>query len=142
MWTLDFLAKPKWLPPLVLRAVMGVAFFAVHGMDKLRPGGTWDFGQAFVKSAAGTAPAPLLYVAAFTEFFAGLGILIGFLTRWAAFGIFCVMGYAVLVVHAGDKFQAIELPLAFGASSVALMVMGPGSLSVDRLVFGRRVLGE
>jgi putative oxidoreductase len=142
MWTLDFLAKQRWLPPLVLRAVMGFAFFAVHGMDKLRPGGTWDFGQAFVKSAAGTAPAPLLYLAAYTEFLAGLGILVGFLTRWAAFGIFCVMAYAVLVVHAGDEFPKFELALAFGACSVALMVMGPGSLSVDRLVFGTRVLGE
>ena len=144
VFTLHFLAKLKGLVPLFLRATLGYSFFLVHGLDKVRPGGKWDFGEAFAQQGAQLAPTALLYVAAWTEFLAGLGILVGLLTRWACVGICCVMGYAIFKVHWSAGYAApagYEMALSYATAALALMIVGPGSLSLDRMFFGRKVLG-
>jgi len=146
VFTLDFLAKLRGLVPLFLRAILGYSFFLVHGLDKLRPDGKWDYGKAFAAKTASLAPEALLYVAAWTEFLAGLGILVGLMTRWASLGICCVMGYAIAKVHWAAGFPAdkggYEMAMAYGAAALSLMVVGPGSVSLDRVFFGRKVLGS
>src|SRR5258708_36293821 len=44
-------------------------------------------------------PAPLVFLAICAEFLGGIGLIVGFLTRIAAFGIFCNMVVAVFMVH-------------------------------------------
>ncbi len=142
MWTLSFLSKLEWIVPLLLRALVGGAFFFVHGMNKVCPGGEWDWGKAF--ASAPIANEYLLYVAAWTEFLGGAAILLGLLTRWAALGITGVMAYAIFSVHWDQGFQTrvvdgqlhgFEFATAFAVASLVLVFTGPGPISVDRILF-------
>ena len=72
----------------ILRLVLGIVFFA-HGAQKMLG---WFGGFGF----AGTmnfftgmmhVPASLAFLAIAAEFFGGMGLILGFLTRIAAFGI-------------------------------------------------------
>ena len=85
---------------IVLRLVLGIVFFA-HGSQKMLG---WFGGYGF----SGTMgfftgmlhiPAVFAFLTIAAEFFGGLGLLFGLLTRVAAFGIFCNMLVAVAMVH-------------------------------------------
>ena len=146
MWTLTFLTKLEWLAPVLLRAMFGFAFFAVHGFAKVNPAGdwgsldAWDWGSGFAGKV--DHPAVLAYIAVWTEFLGGFALLAGLLTRWAALGLTAVMLYAALVHHAGDPFRDKELALTFATGCLALAFLGPGPLSLDRLFFGRAALED
>lgn len=145
MWTLQFLGKFKGLLPLLLRAMVGAPFAFVHGYDKIMGPTGFDAGKDFVAQAAGAAPAFLLYVAAWTEFLAGFGILVGLFTRWAAIGILAVMCYAIFGIHWSDGFAAPngwEMASMFAVMCLGIMALGPGSLSLDRLFFQKAALNE
>ena len=80
--------------------MLGIVFFA-HGAQKMLG---WFGGYGF----SGTMgfftqqlhiPAPFAFLAICAEFFGGLGLMVGLLSRIAAFGIFCNMVVAVLTVH-------------------------------------------
>src|SRR5437660_6942706 len=84
----------------ILRLALGVVFFA-HGAQKMLG---WFGGYGF----SGTMgfftgmlhiPAPFAFLAIAAEFFGGLGLVFGLLTRVAAFGIFCNMIVAIAMVH-------------------------------------------
>jgi len=81
----------------ILRLVLGAIFFA-HGAQKVLG---WFGGYGF----AGTMgfftgvmhiPAPFAFLAIAAEFLGGLGLIFGFLTRIAAFGIFTNMLVAIV----------------------------------------------
>src|SRR5215831_14639321 len=84
----------------VVRLVLGVVYFA-HGSQKMLG---WFGGYGF----SGTMgfftqqlgiPAPFAFLAILAEFFGGIGLILGFLSRVAAFGIACNMVVAVMMVH-------------------------------------------
>src|ERR1700720_3297705 len=89
----------------ILRLVLGVVFFA-HGAQKMLG---WFGGYGFSGTMGfftGTMhiPAPLAFLAISAEFFGGLGLILGFLTRIAAFGIAMNMVVAIAVVHSSFGF--------------------------------------
>src|SRR6202790_3287123 len=84
----------------ILRVVLGVVFFA-HGAQKMLG---WFGGYGFSGTMGfftGTLhiPAPFAFLAIVAEFFGGLGLILGFLTRIAAFGIAVNMLVAIVTVH-------------------------------------------
>jgi putative oxidoreductase len=129
----------------ILRLVMGVIFFA-HGAQKLL-GWFWGYGfsgtMGFFTHQMGI-PAPLAFLAIVAEFFGGLGLLVGFLSRIAAFGIMCNMAVAIALVHrhfgmfmnwAGNqKGEGFEYHLLAIAVALAILIKGSGALSVDRFL--------
>jgi putative oxidoreductase len=90
---------------------------------------------------------PLLVVAA--EFLGAIGLIVGFLTRPAAAGIFAVMVGAIAMVHLKHGFfmnwfgkqggEGFEYHLLAIAISLALVLSGGGMASIDRLL-SRRVV--
>jgi len=82
------------------------------------------------------------------EFLGGLGLIIGFLTRIAAFGVFVNMIVAILMVHSPNGFfmnwsgaqkgEGIEYHLLVLAITVVLMLRGAGAWSVDRILTQRQ----
>jgi len=148
MWTLQFLGKLEAFGPLILRLMVGISFALFHGYGKLVPEGGFDGGGAFAERAKELAPAFLLYVAAWTEFLGGIAVLVGILTRWAAIGLFIVMLYAIFGVHWQQGFLGeagvggYEKAATYAAMCLAIMVIGPGSLSLDRMFFGKNALNE
>jgi putative oxidoreductase len=143
MWTLQFMGKLAVGLPLLLRGMVGGAFGLSHGYGALVGPGGFDGGEAF---AARYAPiwAPLLYVAAWTQFLGGFAILAGIFTRWAALGLLAVMTYAIFGIHWKNGFAAFldgwEPAGTYATMCLCLVAMGPGSLSLDRLFFGKAAL--
>lgn len=117
---------------LVLRLITG-AIFVAHGGQKLfvygLDGVTGSFGQMGVPAAGLVGP-----LVAFVEFFGGLALITGLLTRLAGLGVASVMIGAMLLVHLPAGFFApngIEFPLSLFGAAIALMFMGAGRFSLD-----------
>jgi putative oxidoreductase len=127
----------------LLRLVLGVVFFA-HGAQKMLG---WFGGYGFSGTMGfftGTMhiPAFFAFLAIAAEFFGGLGLILGLLTRVAAFGIAVNMLVAIVTVHAQfgffanwtgtQKGEGYEFHLLVLAMCAFLMIRGAGALSVDR----------
>lgn len=127
----------------VLRIVLGAVFFA-HGAQKMLG---WYGGYGFSGTMDFfTMKAGLPWIVAFLvicgEFFGSLGLITGFLTRIAASGIGIIMTGA-LFIHLPNGFfmnwfgnqkgEGFEYHLLAIAIAVALLIMGGGALSLDRL---------
>src|SRR5690606_9080934 len=94
----------------VLRAVAGI-IFAAHGAQKMF--GAFDGpGLAKVVQMMG----PLGYLVSVGEFFGGLGLIAGFLTRFSAASNIVIMLGAIAMVHGKNGFflqnQGFEYNLA------------------------------
>jgi putative oxidoreductase len=119
---------------LVLRLVLGVIMTA-HGYSKIVPRGAL-YNFTHMVGHLGMPPW-LGYVAAFTEFFGGLLLILGLLTRIAAFGCAIDMAVAILKVHLHAGLTGsggMEFPLALFAIAVMLTATGGGLLALDDLV--------
>jgi putative oxidoreductase len=123
----------------LLRAAVGAIFIA-HGAQKL-----FVFGMGGVAGAFGQMGVPFPEVAgplvALLEFFGGIALVLGLLTRWAALGLTINMLGAMVLVHAPNGFflpNGIEFTLLLGSASLALAIMGAGELSVDAWLAHRR----
>jgi putative oxidoreductase len=84
----------------ILRLVLGVVFFA-HGAQKMLGwfGGAGFTGTMGFFTGVMHIPALFAFLAIAGEFFGGLGLIFGLLTRVASFGISCNMLVAVALVH-------------------------------------------
>jgi len=122
----------------ILRVGLGAVFIA-HGGQKLFvfgfEGVTGAFGQLGVPAPGLVGPAIALI-----EFFGGIALTLGLLTRVAALGIGFTMIGAILLVHLPAGFFApngIEYPLALLAAAATLVVTGGGKYSLDALISRR-----
>lgn len=126
---------------LSMRIMLGVIFL-FHGSQKLI--GAFDgpglSGFADVLGTKMGLPFPMLnaILAASAEFFGGLFVLVGALTRLATIPMIVTMLVAAFMVH-GQAFssqkQGMEYPLSLAVFLFALLLMGPGRFSVDRCLF-------
>src|SRR6185369_16434965 len=89
----------------VLRLVLGVIFFA-HGAQKMLGwfGGYGFSGTMGFFTGQMHIPALFAFLAIAAEFAGSLGLITGFLSRIAAFGIAANMVVAILTVHAANGF--------------------------------------
>jgi putative oxidoreductase len=122
----------------ILRLVLG-ATFVMHGGQKLFVYGFAGVTGAFTQMGI---PMPGLMgpFVAFVEFFGGIAIVLGLLTRLAALGVGATMVVAILTVHLKAGFfnpGGVEFPLSLLASALALVVTGAGAYSIDAIL-GKR----
>ncbi len=119
---------------LVMRVVLGV-IITRHGYDKVIPSGSlYAFAHGVTRLHL---PVWLGYVAAFTEFFGGMLIILGLLTRVVAFMTAIDMGIAIIKVHLHGGLEgpgSFALPLALFAIALMLVFTGCGSLGLDDFV--------
>ena len=123
----------------ILRLVLGIVFIA-HGGQKLFVYGLDGVAASFAQMGM-PLPGVLGPLVAFGEFFAGLGLVVGLLTRVAAAGMALTMLGAIGLVHLDGGFFApsgFEFQLVLLASTVALALTGAGSWSADGVIAGRR----
>ena len=117
-----------------------------HGAQKLFGwfgGGGLEGTAGYFSANLGLEPG-LLFAALVggTEFFGGLFLAIGFLTRPAAAGIAIVMAVAVFKVHMPNGFfwggGGYEYPMLWGLIALAFFFQGGGKMSIDRTCFDTR----
>ena len=132
----------KW-GHLLLQLFLGFIFI-MHGAQKLFGpsfhGFPWEGYVAFF-SKLGLAPAPFwVWVVTITEFFGGISIFLGFLTRFWAAGLVIDMAVAVLKNHVRIGFfwltpgGGLEFPLTLGVMALVLFCLGPSFVAVDRKI--------
>ena len=124
-----------------LRLVLGVVFFA-HGAQKMLG---WFGGFGFHATVGffthNGMPAALAFLIICTEFFGGLGLIVGLLTRIASLGIAGLMIGAIFMVHLPNGFfmnwmgnqkgEGVEYHLLVIAIAAALLLRGAGAFSLD-----------
>lgn len=128
------------LAGLALRVAAGVIFVA-HGAQKLFGafGGYGLEGTGQWMASIGLEPGFLMALTVgSTEFFGGIALLIGLLTRPAAVVLALTMLVAIVAVHFSNGLfmsaNGYEFALVLLAISVALAVNGAGAFSIDRVL--------
>lgn len=130
---MKWLDRVQPLALLVLRLVLGVIFIA-HGYSKIF-GGMSHHVQTVHNIGL---PGWLAYVSAGAEFFGGLMVLLGLLTRIGATLIFLNMAVAIWKVHLHQGLRGgLEFPLSVAAIAFALIFFGGGPISIEWLWKGK-----
>ena len=125
-----------------LRVVLGVVFFA-HGAQRMLG---WFGGDGFQGTMGALTqtgmPAPVAVLIICAQFFGGLGLIVGLLTRIASLGVAGLMIGAIFMVHLQNGFfmnwmgtqkgEGIEYHLLALAMAAALLLRGAGAFSLDR----------
>lgn len=126
---------------IILRAALGIIFFA-HGSQKLLGwfgGYGYSATSQFFQGQLGIPPA-LTTIVIIVEFFGGILLLLGLLTRVAAVFIAINMAGALFIVHLSEGFfitgekAGFEFVFALMLMALYLAINGAGELSVDRLI--------
>jgi putative oxidoreductase len=126
----------------IVRVVLGIVFLA-HGCQKMLG---WFGGFGFHATMGFFThmgmPAPLAFLIICTEFFGGLGLVLGLLTRIPALGIAGLMIGAIFMVHLQNGFfmnwmgtqkgEGFEYHLLALAMAAAVLLRGAGAFSLDR----------
>ncbi|MBK1733763.1 hypothetical protein CKO15_00385 [Halorhodospira abdelmalekii] len=112
----------------VLRVAAGLFMAFGHGLGKVPP---QDPFIGMIGDLGFPAPALFAWSAGVVEFFGGLLLAAGVLTRVSAFSILITMLVAAFMAHAGDPFADRELALLFGGAMIAFIAAGAGRWSGD-----------
>ena len=132
---------------LVVRVIVGI-IIAAHGWQKLADIGPANFGQTLLVQSGVPSPIFMGYVVTFTEVIGGILLIVGLLSRLVALVLTINLGIATLLVnvHVGllssTEGVGAELPLALIAGVLAILLAGPGRLSLDYLLGVEREAAE
>ncbi|MGO3408543.1 DoxX family protein [Marinomonas sp.] len=128
------------LSAFILRAPIGIILMA-HGSQKLFGwfGGYGLEGTGQWMSSIGLDPGYLMaLLSGSAEFFGGLALLIGLLTRPAAFVVAFTMLIAIFSVHISHGLFAsnggYEYALSLFVVAIAILIQGAGRFSVDKMI--------
>jgi putative oxidoreductase len=115
---------------LAVRLVVGIIFMA-HGGQKMWG---WFGGQGLEATVAQMGP--IGYLVAIGEFFGGLGLIVGFLSRFSAGALIVIMLGAIAMVHGQNGFfmadKGFEYNLALIGLCLPILIAGPGAYTVYR----------
>jgi putative oxidoreductase len=120
---------------LVLRVGVGAFMIYAHGWSKLI--GFSEASDSFA-DPFGLGSMPSLVLAIFAEVFCSALLVLGLFTRFAAIPLIATMSVAAFIVHADDPFGDRELALVYLVAYVALLLTGPGELSLDRVLLRKK----
>ncbi|MDO6720677.1 DoxX family protein [Psychrosphaera sp. 1_MG-2023] len=128
---------------LILRAPVGL-ILAAHGAQKLFAwfGGYGLDGTGQWMASIGLTPGYLMaMLAGSAEFFGGIALLLGLLTRPAAVVSAFTMLVAIVTVHLGNGLfmanNGYEYGLVLFVVSIALAIQGGGRFSLDNLIVNK-----
>lgn len=117
---------------LAVRVTSGV-IFAAHGAQKLF-GAFGGMGLEKTVELMG----PVGYPVTVGEFFGGLGLIVGFLTRFSAGSLIVIMIGAIALAHGKNGFflqnQGFEYNFALIGLLLPTLLAGPGKYAVGRFL--------
>ena len=121
---------------LLLRLILGIVFM-YHGSQKLFGafgGGGISGTTQFMEKLGLPMPGVQAILAGSAEFFCGLLVLVGLLTRLATIPLIFTMFVAIWTVHRtafGSQSGGMEYPLTLACIAASITLLGPGRLSID-----------
>lgn len=124
---------------LLFRLLVGL-LFVPHGFAKL-----FTNTEFFLKFFGGLGLNPPIFFTYFIgslEFFGGIAVALGLLTRPLAFMLFIDMTVAAYLVHLPRGWSGpggAEYVVTLAVISLVLAMRGSGRFSVDRMVIGREL---
>lgn len=129
----DILKSAALLPP---RLSLGSTMI-FHGLSKLKKEGTAQHAPMFEQM--GFKPGkPWVIALGLTEVLSGVSAILGVATRLTAFAVLATQAIAIRKVHAPKGFSNLkggyEFNLALVSTALALLLRGPGRLSVHSLI--------
>ncbi len=131
----DYLISTDFIA-FILRLILAIIFIA-HGSQKVFGvfGGNGLQGTTQWMSSQLGIPLFAAYLACFVELFAGIGLLIGFLSRIWALLLVIQMLVAMSMAHTGFFApKGIEFPLLILFVAVTIFLTGSGKYSVDNML--------
>ncbi|EMY34031.1 hypothetical protein D477_011716 [Arthrobacter crystallopoietes BAB-32] len=124
----------------VLRVVVGLVFVA-YGWQKISTN-TVAGVTGYFTSLGVPLPELMAPFIAYLEFLGGIALILGLLTRPLALLFICDMIGAAIFAHLPNGFYVenggFSQVLLLGSAALAIALIGPGSYSVDRYLFGRK----
>jgi len=130
---------------LILRVGIGLVFLYYGSQKMLGLFGGAGYADTIAGMTRRGIPPVFANLAIVAEFFGGLGVLFGFLTPLAAFGLACTMAVATYMnvrdpgafaaVFAGKDANKFFYPFALFFMATAIALMGAGKHSIDARVF-------
>ena len=127
------LSRYRGVGVLLIRLAFGFQLVKVSYLNALYPTENLPQFVAFLTALGFPLPTPGAYLAAYTEFFGGILLLLGLGTRWAA--IFLIINFSVAFgmahVALNDDYQNTFASVNLLAVSSFLLLNGPGKYSVD-----------
>ncbi|MGO9123713.1 MAG: DoxX family protein [Terriglobales bacterium] len=127
-----FLDRLQPLALLALRLILGVIMIG-HGYGKVFHGG---LAQHVQRVASLGLPGWWAYLSAFTEFFGGMLLIAGFLTRFISLAMVIDMFVAIWKIHWKNGMfgkGGYELTLTLATIAFALILFGAGPIAIDAL---------
>jgi putative oxidoreductase len=127
--------------PTILRVAAGVVFL-VYGWNKLQNPAGW---QDMMTGLGFPVPVVLSWFVLLLELVGGAALIAGLLVRPIAllFAVEMVVSSVTVKLAVGFAPQGatgIELDLALLAAALALVILGPGRISVDRDILRRELI--
>ena len=124
---------PKNWAAFVARVTAGV-YMLPYGAKKMGLIGDGSFGAT--QSMLGDMGIPALVAALviIAEFFGAISLIIGLLSRWSAFWLAIIIGYAGIFVHGSNGFFGADgyaNQLLYVGLCVVVILLGSGAWSVD-----------
>ena len=99
-------------------------------------------------------PLALAFIGIMGEFLGSLGLIVGLLSRIAAFGVAMTMIFAIIIVTGSQGFfinwagtrpagqEGYEFGLLAIAMGLTILIKGGGALSLDRMLYTRLNRGD
>jgi putative oxidoreductase len=138
-----FATTNQWYWTL-LRLAAGVMILP-HGLQKaFGMFGGRGFASQMDNFTAQHIPLVFAFLAIMAEFLGGIGLIAGFMTRIAAFGLLCNMVIGGIMVNLPNGFfmnwtgkqkgEGVEFHMLVAAIAIVLIAKGAGAFSVDRAI--------
>ncbi|WP_261305614.1 DoxX family protein [Paenibacillus andongensis] len=131
------MVKTSWVATL-MRVVLGILLLA-HGISKFQMG----LGNVAAWFASAGTPGFLAYIAGWLELIGGILLILGLFTRYVSM-LFTVMLLGAIVMMklplgllGNGQMAGYELDLAYLMLTIYFIFAGPGSFSIDKVLFGK-----
>jgi putative oxidoreductase len=122
---------------LLLRIVMGIIFFGLGAGKVFGWFGGFGLEMTLQFYTDTGIPTPFAYLSIFTELIGGFLLILGLLTRPAAFAIMINMLVATIVTLPMGFFTVAAQPLTLMVSGITILLAGPMAYSIDFLLLRR-----
>ncbi len=120
------------LAMLILRIGLGCIIVIGHGWMKID---NFTEMQAQFVNFLSMGPHFSLVLSIFAEFVCGILIIVGLFTRLAVIPLIINMLTAITLVHHWQIMAQAQLPFVLLVGFLAILLLGPGKVSLDGLIF-------